>query len=799
MSARSNLLVLLATTSLLGLAAPAMAADADGATIDELVVTAQRREQSLLDVPLSMAVVSADTLKNANIASVTELTQLATGLTYNTNFGGGFQVRGVGTQSVLISSEQSVSVVVDDIVQGLPEIAFAGPSYQALTDIERVEVLRGPQGTLFGKNSSAGVLQIITKKPRLGEYAGDVTASYATDNEVRLNANLNVPIGENAAFKISGFVQRRDGFVHNRFTGEDVSGYSNRGVRAKLLWKPSEKLELYVIGAHIENSDSGNGVWTLRSCGSGLNGTQGRYLPCDEAAKFGVVAGPKNLSGSWDGALGVKQTNDSISARVTYDLGGGAQLKAITGYYEVDVNEDVDVDSSQRPIVSTNISRFIQSQFTQEIRLEGTFNDNIDYTIGGFYYRSENATRAVQGGTYHNLPDGSPITLTTTFGPVRCCLAALDSDTKSLAAFGQVTVRLLDDRLSITGGLRYTDDKVSLQSRALDRANTCQVSFATAGAACKPVASYPSPAVISKNDATDLSGKITVQYEVAADVNVYATYSTGYKGPLISYARGQPLLPVDEETVENYEIGLKGAFLDRRLIATAAAFRSRYTGFQGQTTVVDPLNPAIRSLTTTNAGGLKTKGFELDATFKVTRELTLRGGYAYIPTEFVDFAIQCNDRFTNPATVPGQCTYISEKAPGLLQFNAGGYPLIYAPKNSFNLGLNYERAVMGDHVFGVAVNYNWRDKAYTAAADPNSILPSYGLLGANISFGPEDGQWRVSAFARNLLDKYFVTGIFKTPLDSGTAGSTPLSTIGYANIPSIESSRTLGVKVEVNF
>jgi len=189
MSARSNLLPMLMATSALGaaspvLAAPAATGGADNANaVAELVVTANRREQNLIDVPVSVVAVSGNAIKEANLTSVTEIPQLAAGLTYNTNFGGGFLIRGVGTQSVLISSEQSVSVVIDDIVQGLPEISFAGPSYQSLTDIERVEVLRGPQGTLFGKNSSAGVVQVITKKPQLGSYAGDGSVSYGTDNE----------------------------------------------------------------------------------------------------------------------------------------------------------------------------------------------------------------------------------------------------------------------------------------------------------------------------------------------------------------------------------------------------------------------------------------------------------------------------------------------------------------------------------------------------------------------------------------------------------------------------------------
>jgi iron complex outermembrane receptor protein len=361
-----------------------------------------------------------------------------------------------------------------------------------------------------------------------------------------------------------------------------------------------------------------------------------------------------------------------------------------------------------------------------------------------------------------------------------------------------VTVRFFDDRLAITGGLRYTDDKVRLNNYALDAPNVCQIGFAL-GAPCKPVVGLPSPVLRAEAKADDISGKVTAQYSLTDDVNIYATYSTGYKGPMISYPRGQPLLPVRPETVKNYEAGIKGAFLERRLIATAAVFRTEYTNFQGQTLYVDPNNPASRSLVTTNAGGLKTSGFEGDVVFRVTPELTVRGGFAYTPTEFIDFAIPCNDRFANPSTTPGQCTYRSPQAPDTLQFNAGGYPLPYSPKYSFNLGATYLRPVGDGKVLGISLNYNWRDKTYTGVADPGSIVPSYGLLGANVSFGPQDGPWRINVFARNLLDKYFVTGIFRTPLDTGAAGTTPLSTIGYANIPSIESSRTVGVKLEVNF
>lgn len=794
---------MLMATSALGaatpvLAAPAAAGRADNATaVAELVVTANRREQNLIDVPVSVVAVSGNAIKEANLTSVTEIPQLAAGLTYNTNFGGGFLIRGVGTQSVLISSEQSVSVVIDDIVQGLPEISFAGPSYQSLTDIERVEVLRGPQGTLFGKNSSAGVVQVITKKPQLGSYAGDGSVSYGTDNETRLTANANLPIGSTMALRLSGFEYRRDGYIHNLYTHTDIGGYNDRGLRAKFLWKPTERAEVYLIASQSEGKDTADGMWTLRTCGSGFKGVLTTTVPCQVDAPYGVVAGPKNLSGAWDGRIGVKTQDKAASARINYDLGGGATLKLISGYYKVDTNEDVEADSTPLRTLSDSNTKIKQWQFSQEARIEGT-KGPLDYTIGAFYYHSQARYNALKVGTYNSVPNDSQILFTNAFGPVACCRSILHEKTQSEAVFGQFTLHTLEDKLQITGGLRYTADKVDMRTVAYDVPNVCSVAALANLSKCKTLASYPSPPAVAQKTAKNLSGRITIQYSLAKDVNVYATYSRGYKGPLIAYATGQPLLPVDPETVKNYEAGIKGAFVDHRLIVTADVFRANYTNFQGQTTVVDPVNPAIRSLITTNAGGLKTSGFEADVTFQATPELTLRGGYAYVPTEFTEFAIQCQDRFTNPATPPGACTYVSPKAPGVLQFNAAGYPLIYSPKNQFNLSFNYERPVFDRMMFGLSMNYNWRDKTYTVPADRNSINPAYGLLGGAISIGPEDKRWRASLWGRNLLNKYFVTGVFKTPLDSGSATSTPISTIGYSNIPSIDSSRTVGVKLEMS-
>ncbi|MEQ9452459.1 MAG: TonB-dependent receptor [Pseudomonadales bacterium] len=787
--------------------APVVQAEPSGqaAVLEEMVVTAQRREQNYVDVPISLGIVDGDELRRSNFSVLTDLQFIEPTVNYNSNFGGGFQIRGVGTQSVTASVEQSVSIVIDDIVHGLPEISFAGPSYNSLNDIERIEILRGPQGTLFGKNSSAGVIQIVTKKPEVEAFTFDGTISFASEEEQKYSANVNIPLNDTSALRISGYNHRRDGYVKNLFNGEDVSAYKNYGVRAKYLATPTDRLEIYLIGSWNENSDSGNGIWSVRSCGSGFAGTQGVFSACDELANFGITPGKENTRGAWDGPLGVKTEAQKYSAKITYELNEDLSLVSITAYQEVDIFEDVEVDSTQRPILSVNTTDFLQDLFTQEIRLQGTTDlfgreDGLDFTLGGYYYQADVLYVGLQAGTFHFLPDDSPVLLTSGVGgPHPCCETVTDTETTSIALFGQATA-YLSDAFAITAGLRWTKDENELknndiEARSWSNHQICQFAWAFGGT-CEPAVGLPTPISRLDTDADDVSGKITLQYYFNESMNAYVTYATGYKGPSVQYPRGLPLLEIDPETAKSVELGFKGQFLDRRLQIGASIFRTDYDDFQGQSLWLNPENPASRGYVTTNAGGLLTEGFEVDLQLRATDALTLSVNYAHTETEYEDFWIPCNDGYTNPATVPGSCV---PGPRGVNEFNADGYPLIYAPEDTFSLGLHYARPIGDSLEMQISANYRWQDESYTLAADPNSIMDERGILGLNVGIGPMDGRWQVDVFARNLLDEHFVVGIIKTPLDAGSANSTPLSTIGYSNWTSREAERTVGLKLTFSF
>lgn len=758
----------------------------------EIIVTAQRREQSQQDVPLSISVVSSEALDQSNLTTIADVQFLAPGVNYNANFGGGFNIRGVGTQSLLMSAEQSVALVIDDVIQGLPEVSFAGPSYQSLVDIERIEVLKGPQGTLFGKNSSAGVIQIITANPRLGERTLEGSLSYATKDEINVETVVNLPLGETAALRVAGGLQRRDGFVQDLFSGKDRWAYQRYSLRGKLLWEPATDLSVLLTGEYRYLTDNANGLWTFRNCGSGF----GAFSPCETIAPYGIQAGPRNLEVATDGESFTRQKSYTFSGRVDYDL-GNATLTSITAYRHLRQPIALDTDVTPRAIYSRNENISGGTQFTQELRVNGDAGI-LNYTLGGFFYDSRPFQKGMNGGTLGFLPDNADILVSlNAIGPYsgQGYASWVKAKIRSYALFGQVEAAVSPNLTLIAGG-RYTHDNVRQQIDYFDVPWLCQVTYAF-GQPCHGL-SLPLSSGEAQVKASKFTYKLTAKYDITPDVNVYATYATGYKGPMISHPANQPQLLLRPELSKSYEVGLKAELFDRAVAFNLALFKVDYDDFQGQQRV--GVAPTFY-YTTTNAGGLRTKGVEADLAWRVTPDLTVAGNLAYIPTEFTEFAVQCYDRYTNPATTPGECNYIQPGLPADAppQFNAAGYPLMYSPKWTWGLRGDYETDIGNDLTLGASASFSYRSSTYGVVADPNSINPGYGLLNGQLSIGRYDNRWRLSLFARNLLDKYFVAGIFRTPLDSGTDNSTPLSTIGYSNIPAMDSSRTVGVKLSYSF
>ncbi|KCZ92140.1 TonB-dependent receptor [Hyphomonas johnsonii MHS-2] len=760
--------------------------------LKKVTVTAQRREESLQDVPIAISVIDAAALADSNYTAIADIQYLSPGVNFNSNFGGGFNIRGIGTQSLLMTAEQSVGLVIDGVVQGLPEVSFAGPSYQTMTDIERIEVLKGPQGTLFGKNSSAGIIQIITKNPQLNETTLEAAISYGTDNETNSSATLNVPLGQKAALRVNGVYQQRDGFVENRLTNQDIWSHERLGFRGKLLVEPTDSLSLLFTGEYRRLIDDANGAWTLRECGSGFLG----FVPCDELAAFDIVAGPENMAGAWDGKNYTRQTNTSLSMEANWDTPIGT-ITSISAYRDLEQRIAVDTDATPTEVYSYNHNTSGGDQFTQELRLNGERNI-FNYTLGAYYYHATPFQRGTNGGKLTFLPDESPFILSAVaIGPGAASGYAVDvqAETESTAIFGQLEAEVSPGLTLIAGG-RYTSDDVEQTIRYFDLPFMCATAFAFGGD-CHPSDTPPTPTTAATS-ADEFTYKLTAQYYVTPNINIYSSYARGYKGPLIAYPANRPQELVRPETSKSWEAGIKSTLLDGTLNLNVDVFKTTYDDFQGQQRVG---TPPVYYYTTTNAGGLETKGIEADAQWQATPNLQFGASVSYIPTEFTEFAVQCYDQYTNPANPIGECNYIQPGLPADAppQFNASGYPQIYSPEWTYTLSGDYSVPVGTQGTLDFHADWNYRSETYGVVADTNAINEGYGLLNGQISYMPNDQSWRIAVFGRNLLDEKFVAGIFRTPFDSGNYGTDPLSTLGYSNIPALDSNRTLGVKLNVFF
>ena len=316
--------VLLAATALAGLPMIARAAEvapasastgADGQPVlDQILVTAERRKEKMQNVPISIISLSGDALQNSGYQSLTNLQYTTPGLTYDPTQGAAFQIRGVGSTSFDFSNAKSVNVVVDDVVMDAQrDLGITG-----LVDIERVDVLMGPQGTLFGKNSTSGVISITTVKPKLNDFSGKVYASYGERNDRTVNGTINVPLGQTAALRISAFDVGQDGKGRYVTLNRNLGRVDEYGVRGKLLWQPSDDLEVILAGEYTHHYDT-----SVRTAVGGPAGTSFAPSAAVTAAQIalGVTPGPRNVDTA-DGFLGsIVTVNKGGSLHVAYKLG----------------------------------------------------------------------------------------------------------------------------------------------------------------------------------------------------------------------------------------------------------------------------------------------------------------------------------------------------------------------------------------------------------------------------------------------------------------------------------------------
>lgn len=718
----------------------------------EIIVTATRREQRLQDVPISVTAVGAQDIANSGLKEVTDIQYLAPNITFSAtnpvSNGGGYQIRGVGTQTYDSGVEQTVGLVVDGVVIGLSR----DPGATGFADIERVEVLRGPQGTLFGKNSSAGVIQVITRRPQLGASTLDLDLQYGERQDRLARATVNVPIGDTAAIRVSGFSNGQDGAIPYALShGRQVGDRRNEGVRAKILWEPSGGLSFLMTSEYQKGF--ARDAQILQSLGTSA-------LFNSQFSRFPLKPGPDTYVSFIDGDWTAETRLLGASLQADVDV-GEHRLTSITAWRSLDTLQLSDIDNSPANVFNNSDGGVDSEQFTQEIRLTSPGGKRLEYVLGLYYYETENGGWAAQYGNYYGL-----------FGrPVVVGGGRRDSvnNVRSMAAFGSATFALTDS-LKLIGGLRYTDDR-----------NRGELIVTPLPFPAVPLGVLPNYS--GSVSADNLSGRVGLQFQPSRDVMVYATYATGFKGPAID-GTGGIIREVRPETVESWEVGAKTSFLDGRGTLNLALYTSDFSNFQAQTFDITITPPAFYL---SNAGLLRARGVELETSFRITPKLRVSAGGAYSDATFRDYIGTCYPGQPISGTVGVGCYVVPGTTTTVANYR--GFSLPNAPKWSFVLRADYRQPVGGEMTFDAGVNYAWRDETLAVIGDPKSQITDYGLLNGTIGIGAQNGAWRFGIYARNLLNKHF-----SAPYASGV-----INPGGYSRIVMPEAFRTIGASASFHF
>lgn len=769
----------LAGASLLAMLVPAGLSaqenEADAPESNVIVVTAQRVEQNIQDVPISVTAIGGDALRTRQIDSFDQLQFVAPGVTFNAGINArqsATTIRGIGTSLFNIGIEASTAIVIDGVVMGRE-----GAGIFDFADVERVEVLRGPQGTLFGKNASAGVISIVTKGPT-DTFEAEASVAYGSFDELNLYGAVSGPIAGPITARLSGYRNTRDGFVRNvnPTAPQDVLNDRDEfGFRGKVNFEIAPGTDLLISGDYVER-DQASGASTLRSFSPGGPGTGllgfGVQVTRPASTALGIVPGPENLEIGSEAAYLTQMDAWSASAQLTAGL-GDFELVSLTSYREWNSFDNNDADLIPQPLLAVNLGDLAQTQFSQEIRLISPRGNPFTYTVGAFYFEQDISQGNIQGGT-------AGLNLLGALPPGVQIGTLLESEFRetNYALFGQGEYAV-SDALTLLAGFRVLRSEVF----------GSQFKSVAPGFAAPFAGQVASTALESAEDKdTAVVWRLGAQYFVGDSTNLFATVSRGYKaagvvqGLTVRPIAGQTLPTVRPEVPTQYELGIRHQSLDGRITANLTGFYTEVDDFQAQTLVPDPSGTAI--FTVANAGKVETYGFEAELTVIPVRGLTLSGAVAYTNATFLEFP---NAPCYQLQTAAQGCTTV---ATGQRVQDLAGGVLANAPELIANGLARYDFDFGGDTGGFAQVGVQFRgDAQSTILNDPNTIIEAYTLVDAQIGIDLFDDRVSVVGFVRNLFDESFVEAIFGTPFDTG----------GYSQFLSLEAQRTWGVRLSLSY
>ncbi len=841
--------LLLASAAFVASASPSFAQDAapQAAVIEEgeIIVTATRREQQLSDVPLAVSAVSAETLARSGASDIRQLNQLSPSLlvssTSSEAAGGGARIRGIGTVGDNPGLESSVATFVDGVYRNR-----AGVGLTELGAIDRIEVLRGPQGTLFGRNASAGLIHVITASPS-SEFGATAEATYGNYNAVRLVGGITGPLSETLSGRFDAVYSKREGFLKDVISSRSVNGRDRYMLRGQLKFEPTSDLSVRLIADYSDRNEeccaapyypaanvtkgADGSIVRSASTAAGLLRALGGVINDDPfARKVSITSGQSYRGDVRDWGL---------SGEVNYDL-GGAKLTSITAYRDWRWLRGQDADFNNLDILHREDDGSANQQFktfTQELRLQGNaLDDKLDWLVGG-YFANEILTlndNLAYGVDYTRYVDALARAALPTFGGYAATGVGLSALLGLPAPLSLNGVKISDrykqtsrnyavfthnsfnvnDQLSITLGLRYTNEKKTLDATLTDNNSYCRVlsglpttnpAYAIGQLACI-IPSIPNGSFTQNDEAkkeNKFTGTAVVSYKPVDDVLTYASFSRGYKAGGFNLDRNSlyrigrsatsngnraidgtagiittEALEFKPETVDAFELGVK--YDGRGFDVNVAAFYQKFQNFQlntfnGVNFVVENVQGCSAlaggdgsdadavagnsACTGKEKSGVISKGIELEAALRPVTDLTVNLGFTYADTRYAKNLIGNK----NIANTSGSLSPAFFQLPGAQLSNA--------PKYVTTGALSWTPDLGSSGLKGLA----YVDFRYSSGLNTGSDLDfekrqkDYGLVNARLGVHGPDKRWGIELWAQNLFNVNYQQIAFDMPLQGSGA------------------------------
>ena len=706
--------------------------------LEEVIVTARRTAESVNDTPVAIGVLSEDFLAKQKVESVEEVLQLTPGATFLVFSKAqpekslrGFVAPATGNAS----AEQSIVTVIDGF--SLTKDAFKSPP---VFDLERVEVLRGPQGTSFGRNASIGLIHLVTAKPTFETRAG-FSATVATDERFELDGYISGAVSDTLALRLAANFDTEDGATEDTITGEGLDGEENFAIRGSALWEPTDRFRALLKAEYSEDNDEGDVRRSVDSSLPTLDGPRATDFP---------VPGPHSSAlptfFDSDDVFETQQSTDrdfffdreiiTLTGELSYDITDDITITSITGYQDGEGEGLADVLGTPINLVFQNVIND-GSIFSEEIRIDNLSSSDPFRWLAGVYYLNDEEERFQQNQFYQeNLDTG-----VTFFPQVPSVITDFaESDTESIAIFGEVFYDV-NDQLEVALGGRWTRDE---KDGVLGATGSGFIPFLGGLAGCVP--GMPGPPITGgecgftgvevSETFSDFTGKASVNYKINDDHSVYALWSQGFKsGGFQNSARSAEAaaIPFEAETVNNFELGWKGE-INNQARFSLTAFRQRAEDIQTVTLV--PVGDGFQSVTS-NVGAVRSLGIEGDLTYLVSDNFRFGGTFAAIDAELED-------------TV-------------LFDVDLDGSRPEVAPRWTGTAYAEYDFNFANGNILSLRGDFTGRDTIFDGNEDRSTTLrvrPTTTNLGARIAydFGDEQ-QYRIMLWGKNLNEDYDLSNI----------------------------------------